>query len=100
MNILKISITLAIVFALAVGVSKYASLQVGAKALETITSLKEENAAMKNKIVELERGLLNANSALAISEAQTKELSAENTRLKKISEERVRKVWSMYDPDT
>lgn len=101
MNIIKILIVLAIASVLVtLGISKCGSLQAGAKALETIAALKEENSEMKNKVAELESGLASVKAALATSEAQTKELSIENMRLKKLSEERVRKIWSMYEPST
>ncbi|QEQ96801.1 DUF945 family protein [Neptunomonas concharum] len=82
------------------GISKCGSLQAGAKALETIAELKEANLVMKNKVADLERGLTSTKAALEISEAQTKELSTENALLKKLNEERLRKVWSMYEPGT
>ncbi|MGY0588267.1 MAG: hypothetical protein ACW7DY_21485 [Paraglaciecola chathamensis] len=99
MKIKTVLIAIAIVL-VTLKVLKCGSLQAVANALETIAELKGANSVMKNKIVDLERSLKSAKAALEISEAQTKELSTENSRLKKLSEERLRKVWSMYEPDT
>lgn len=67
--------------------------------IEKIKALEANNKQLQSNVDNLIKNLNDANKSLASIQSEADELRKKNAALEKMSEERIRKFWSMYETD-